>query len=185
MTETARTSELSANEAVALAGFDIERGNLEAALLKLKRVVAEKEPPSESLAMIARIYAQLRLFDSARDYFERYLQAQPDALNEQFQLGMVHFDAGRLHDALETWKQTLQVMPTHPPALFYSGLALLQDGKPADAKRSLDILLQSAPPDNLYFLRAKEVLASMDTSGRPAGATASGADPNIPYRTEH
>jgi hypothetical protein len=50
-----------ADELLALARHDVQRGDLQAGLLKLKGLVALASPPAEAIATIARVYAQLGL----------------------------------------------------------------------------------------------------------------------------
>lgn len=183
--------ELDKEELLALTRLDIERGALEAALLKLKQVLADESPPAEALSMGGRLYAQLGLWERAKDLLQRYLKLQPNAINETFQFGMVHFDGGQAAEAKKIWEGLLKTMPTHPPALFYYGLVLAQEGKIPQAKQSLDTLLKSAPADNLYFGRAKELLQALEQA-KP-GAAGNGGErkdplriaPKDPYKTEH
>lgn len=178
------------DELVALARLDIERNQLDEALWKLKQAQADAAAPAEVFAMLARLYAQLGLWDRAKPLFERYLAAEPNAVNETFQLGMVHFDSGQADEATRIWDKLLLTQPTHPPALFYRALAKQQLGQPAEARHSLDVLLKSAPPDNLYFNRAKELLQVIETqvpASRNAAGTASSLHtaPKDAYKTEH
>lgn len=172
MAKTKNTSSVStdifdADELIALARLDMDKGNVEAALGKLKQVLTNAEPLPEAQAMAAKIYAQLGLYDRARALFQAYLQTNPKAITEKFQFGMTHFDAGQHHEAFVVWEGVLKEFPTHPPALFYKSLVLTQEGKLADAKQTLDILLKSAPPDNLYFGRGKELLQTIGNGQMP------------------
>lgn len=155
-------TELDADELLALVKLDLEKGEIEKALIKLKGVLAHKNPPVEAYAILARTYAQLGLFERAKDNFKIYLKANPDATVESFQLGMTHYDSGESEQALAIWEQILKKEPIHPPALYYRGLALAQLGKLADAKQALDTLLKSAAADNLYFGRARELLQAIN-----------------------
>jgi len=184
----AKTDSFESDELVALARLNIERGEVDEALWKLKQVITETNPPAEALAMSARLYAQLGLFERAKPLFQRYLELQPNAVNEIFQLGMVHFDAGQQAEALKIWDGLLKTQPTHPPALFYRALALHQLDQSPEARHSLDILLKSAAPDNLYFNRAKELLQTIENP--PAGRVAAPTEamrmaPKDAYKTEH
>jgi len=179
-----------ADELMALARLDIESGALDAALQKLKQVIIDPAPPAEALSMAARLYAQLGLWDRAKPLFQRYLESQPNAVNEAFQLGMVHFDGGQADEAILIWENLLKAHPTHPPALFYRALAKHQLGQSAEARHALDILIKSAPPDNLYFNRAKELLQAIESQGPGSGAQGATAEtlrmaPKDAYKTEH
>lgn len=185
--------ELESDELLALARVDVERGNLEAALLKLKQLLADDAAPDEALAMGGRLYAQLGLWERAKVLLQRFLVRQPAAINETFQLGMVHFDAGQPAEARKIWEGLLKTAPTHPPALFHYALALGQESQVELAKHSLETLLKTAPPDNLYFGRAKELLQALELQTRPRSASGNGGEPKDPrriapkdpYKTEH
>jgi len=181
------------DELLALARIEIEKGNLADALLKLKQVVANENVPTEAYSITARLYAQLGLWDRAQKMFDKYLELEPKAVTETFQLGMVHFDAGRPADALAIWDNLLKNHPTHPPALFYRALILTKEGHAQQARQALEVLLKSAPADNLYFGRGKELLQGIDAnpqSAKPAGGNTSAANPRTTlatdaYKTEH
>lgn len=182
------------DELLALARLSLERNDVEDALLKLKKIVAAANPPTEALGLSARVYARLGLFERAAKLYERYLQAHPKAFLEQFQLGMTRFDAGKPDEALKVWAELLKEKPDYAPALFYRALALSQTGKPAEAKNLLERLLKSVAVDNLYFARGKELLQAIESVGSTEKAASSsrngGASPSArmamdPYRTEH
>jgi tetratricopeptide (TPR) repeat protein len=85
-----------------------------------------------------------------------------DAINEILQLAITQFTGGAVQQAKALWSKVLGAYPAHPTALFYSGLALAREGNLAEAKNALDILLRTAPAENLYFASAKELLASVN-----------------------
>jgi tetratricopeptide (TPR) repeat protein len=178
-----------ADELLALARLAIERNDIESALAKLKQALAVEKPLAEAQSMAARVYAQLGLFERAKDLFAAYIAQQPDALVERFQLGMAHFDLGEIDAALQLWDAVLKKDPVHPPALFYSALALAQRNKLSDAKLSLDKLLQSAAADNLYFGRGKDLLNAINSGQFAAPQTATTktrkAMPKDVYQVEH
>ena len=175
-----------ADELLALARLDIEGGKLDEALWKLKQVLTETTPPAEALAMAARLYAQLGLWERAKPLFQRYIEAEPKAMNEVFQLGMVNFDAGEVKEALAIWAGLLKEHPTHPPALFFTALAHSQTGQLAEARHGLDVLLKSAPADNLYFNRGKELLQAIENRPAPGRAVDTARiAPKDAYKAEH
>lgn len=179
------------DELLALLKLDLDKGEFEKALSKIKQLVQSPSAPAEAFAIAARIYAQLGLFERAKDYFKRYLDINPSATIEHFQMGMAHFDSGQVDEAIAIWSGILAKDPINPPALFYSGLAFAQTGKTADARHVLDTLLQSAPADNLYFTRAKDLLAAINNghaNNRDNGAAKESVATMIPkdaYKVEH
>lgn len=183
--QTKLSAELESDELLALARVDIEKGELEQALRKLKIVASSSEPDPEAIAMTARLYAQLGLLDRAKMLFEQYLVLHPDALNERFQLGMVHFDNHQPSEAANLWGQVLASFPTHPPALHYMGLLSAQQNRIPDARRHLEVLLETAPSDNLYFQRSKDLLKAIDDNANLGMPMERGANTGMPYPNEH
>ncbi len=159
------------DELTALARLDIEQGRVEQGLSKLKAILVQEPPPPEAVSMAARLYAQLRLFDRALPLFERYLSMRPGAVDETFQLGMVLLDKGDSQRALEIWEEQLRQQPTFPPGLFYCAVVLSRQGKIAEAKRNLDVLLQTAPADNLYYERSQGLLQAIEGGAVQASAS--------------
>jgi tetratricopeptide (TPR) repeat protein len=175
-----------ADELLALARLDIEGGKLDEALWKLKQVLTETTPPAEALAMAARLYAQLGLWERAKPLFQRYIEAEPKAMNEIFQLGMVNFDGGAVKEALAIWAGLLKDHPTHPPALFFTALAYSQTGQMTEARHGLEVLLKSAPADNLYFTRGKELLHAIENQpAQGRGVETLRIAPKDAYKAEH
>ena len=191
-TKTPMTDELfETDELVALARLDVEKGNIDQALARIKQALADATPPAEALTLGARLYAQLGLFERAQVLYQRFLKSNPGAVIESFQLGMTHLDAGQPQEALAIWDALLKDHPVHPPALFYKALALSQQGQPVDARHALETLLKSAPADNLYFGRGKELLQTLDTGAAPGATIASpnkaprGLPQKDAYKIEH
>ena len=178
---------LEADELLALAKHDIEKGQLENGLRKLKQILATQDPVPEAIAMTARLYAQIGLLPRARDLFQRYLQNDPTAINEKFQLGMVHFDGREFKEAQNVWEEILTTTPIHPPALYYMGLLNAQQNQLGDARRHLEVLLKSVATDNLYFERSKELLQAIDSNLQGMLASENPIHPavNAPYQVEH
>lgn len=153
---------LDQDELLALARIDIEKEELESALIKLKQILLQESPIPDAISMIARLYAQLGLYNKAQEFFGKYVEINPDAEIEYFQLGMTYFESGQNSKAEEIWDDILANKATHPPCLYYKSLSLAKKDNPSGAKELLDVLLKSASPDNLYFQRGKELLIAID-----------------------
>ena len=168
---------LDAEEQLAVAKHEIQRGDLERALSRLKSLASLPRPPADALAVMGRVYAQVGLMDRSQAAFARYLEAHPEAVHETFELGATYFDQGQDAKALEQWGRALLLQPTHPPTLYFSAAALSRTGKNADARRRLDVLFKSAPADNLYVERGRDLLKTLDAA--PAAEAPPAA---APYR---
>lgn len=185
------TENFETDELMALARHDLDRGNLEGALGKLKQILAGTAPLPEAQAMAARLYAQLGLYDRAQALYQAYIKTNPGAVTEKFQFGMTHFESGHARQALAIWEELLKEYPTHPPALFYKALVLAQQGDVADARQTLDILMKSAPADNLYFGRGRELLQAINNgqalplAKSDGGKRTAATVPQDAYKTEH
>src|SRR5262245_36330646 len=152
-------------ELLARSRRDLENGRIEEALLKLKKLMTQATPYVDAFPVAARVYGQLGLLDKARDCYQHYVKAKPEATLEYFELGVTYFESGDKNEAKKIWDTVLVKAPTHPPTLFYSGLLAAQDGRMPDAHRNLDVLIKSTPADNLYVTRARELLKDLE---RPA-----------------
>lgn len=148
-------------ELIALAVNDLSSDQIESALAKLKLAASLDKKIDRAQTLLAKIYAQLKLFDRAIYFFQLYLEQYPTAIQERFELGMVTLDNGEPAEALAIWAPLL-TDTNHPPAVFYSAVAYAELDEIPSARRQLDILLKSIAPDNLYFNRGKELLASLD-----------------------
>ena len=145
-------------ELVALAKFDLDHDKVDFALEKIKIVLISEDCPLEAKGLAARLYAQLKLFNKAKDLYTQYLEISPESTTELFQLGMVNLESGHKEEAISIWSQLLEQNATHPPSLYYSAIAQLEQDHLDEATRNLNVLLQSAPADNLYFGKAKKIL---------------------------
>jgi len=171
---------LDNQELLALVRHHLQRNEIEGALVKVKQVLESDQPPDEALVLAGRVYAQIGMFDRAQAHYQRYLEAHPEAAHEIFELGMTYAQQNRSAEALQEWTRALTLVPMHPPALFFSADMLARGGKPAEARRHLDVLLKSAAPDNMYVERAAKLLQALE-SAQPAGPFAGTADVINPY----
>jgi tetratricopeptide (TPR) repeat protein len=184
-------SEFESDELMALIRLNMDKGDMEAALKKVKAVLLRNDKPNEALSVAARIYAQLGLFSKSSEYYSEFLAQEPEALVERFQLGMTHFDLGEIDQALKVWDEVLKRHEGHPPASYYKALVLSQKGEVATAVELLNGLLKTIMADNLYFDRSRELLAALKQSGRADSGIQSGKKANLKilpedaYKTEH
>ena len=156
------TAHFDAEELLALARLDIDNGNIAEALYKVKSGLALDSYPDDLIALAGRIYAQLGLYQRAAHYLDDYISRCPDSITTKFERGMVELDTNEPALALQIWAGVLQTAPTHPPSLYYCAIANLKLDQVTEANRHINVLLQSAETDNLYYGKAKELLLSLE-----------------------
>lgn len=173
-------SEFDIQENMALATYDIERGELAAALLRIKQVLRHHDAPLGAKSMAARLYAQLGLFAQAQKYFQLLAQEGRLSKLDLFQWGMTYFEQNQWQQALQHWDQVLSMHMHYPPALYYKSLALLELKQHQEALSYLERLVQTTRNDNLYHERATNLLTQV------RGATAAlSSEPSVKTATEH
>lgn len=154
---------LDQEELLALARIDVENNALSDALVKLK-YANRLSSDDECLAMLARVYARIGLFTKAKAHFEQFLSRNSEALVEKFQYGMTHFDSNDDENALKVFQEILQSQKDHPPALYYSALIYSRKLENNKAIQNLELLLSTAPKENLFYLQADELLSNITGS---------------------
>lgn len=157
---------LDSDELIALAGIDINNEHFDNALIKLKYALLRSKT-GEVNAIIARLYARIGLFDKAQKHFESYLEENPDSLTEMFQYAMTHYDAANMDESYEVFESILRQEPKHPPALYYSSLVLVNQSRHAEAKMRLQYILDEIDSDNLFSIKAKELLGALSKGDFP------------------
>ncbi|VAW67895.1 hypothetical protein MNBD_GAMMA08-1909 [hydrothermal vent metagenome] len=160
---------LDNDELLSLTRWQLDQEQLGNALISVKHALKRDDCTIESHRLVAKIYAQLGLYEHAKKAFEHLLELEPDALTEKFQYGMVFYDNGDSDKAIDIWSSVLDSEATYPPALFYSALAKTSLNQQSNAIEHLNILIKSAPSDNLYFERGRELIRSIEENKATGG----------------
>lgn len=161
------------DELLALARMDLQEKNCQESLWKIKLAMGKCDDGHEAYALAGRVYAQIGLYDKARDAYVNYITHNPDAILERFQHGMVLFDMGDFEKAQATWQELLQQSPGYPPALYYMAICWLQADNKDKAMQLITELKNTAPKDNYYVNLAIEMEQRMnqnEDSDSSAGA---------------
>jgi tetratricopeptide (TPR) repeat protein len=164
--ESSFSAALEADELLALSIVDLEKGNYEGALTKLKRALQTEGAPPQVHSTLAKLYADLRLYARAEIHFKEYLAVEPNALIEKFQLGMTFFDRGNVDQARTLWEEVLSAQGDYFPVLYYLALCHARTNV-SQARGYAERLLRLAPSDNLYFDRTRQLLQSLDIASSP------------------
>jgi tetratricopeptide (TPR) repeat protein len=155
---------LDNNELLAITRWHLSRDDFGQALIYYKLIAKQKNAPDEAFKLGGKIYAELGLFEYAEKSFKKFIDRNPDEITEIFQYGMVHLDKGDTDAAVKIWDDLLLKEPNHPPTLFYSALTLSNNKKSDKAKKHLETLIKTAPSDNLYFEKSRDLLLKIENN---------------------
>ena len=144
-------------QALSLAAACAKRGELEGAIVHMKEVLGAVPDHEIANGMLAGIYAELKMPERATARYERVLVANPRNVLARFQLGLLQLTGGRPQEALETLAPNLSDN-TEFLAHFYSALALLELGKPGEARVLLQQAAQRMPADHPLYPQLQGLL---------------------------
>lgn len=167
---------LDGEELVALARLELENNQVAAALVKLKYAKTRQSIPVDVHALLGKAFARLGLFKKAQQEFSIYIERQPDALQERFELGVALRDGGDTAAAITTWSRVLEASPNYPPALFFRSLLLLDENRRDEGVFGLRQLIDTTNPENLYVKRAHDVLNALEGDDKQRTAAYTDSD---------
>lgn len=111
------------------------------------------------LGMLASLYAEIGMNDRAIENFEKIISLNAENPLAVFQLGLIHFKAGRAQKALDIWQSALS--DTDYMMHFYSGLALQSLARIDEAKSMFEQAAKTMPKDHALFGQLQELLKSL------------------------
>jgi Flp pilus assembly protein TadD len=141
---------------------NIRAGNLDNAIVQLKELIESAPRHEVATGMLAGIYAELGMLDRASQCFRRVLDINPQNPLARFQFGLLQLQAQQPEAALTIWRMT-QIKIDDYPTNFYSGLALIELGRTAEARASLDLAAQHMPANHALRPQLTELLAKLSS----------------------
>lgn len=155
---------------VALDASMVERPQtVEQALMQLERS-RDSFPDHEGWVMLASTYASVGKFEQARGAWEEVIKRVPDDANflAAAAEARAQTDPQRRFDApaVALLQRALKINPEHQRARLFSGIALRQQNRPADAARMWEPLLAQVDAANATTLRA-EIDGARKDAGLP------------------
>jgi tetratricopeptide (TPR) repeat protein len=114
------------------------------------------------------------------DALRRKLQEEPES-KLFLQLAEAYRQAGEFEEAVETCRKGLEKHPCYHSARVSLGRLYLETGRPDEAKRELETVLQDVP-DNLLASRLLEQIRNepAEPASPPAAVVAGGGTPPVP-----
>ncbi len=148
-------------ELIALSLHDLRAQNFQAALEKIKHILSVPGFPSQAYAVAGKIYDGLGLHVQARAAFLHFLEFNPDAYMELFEVAILERNIGNYDQAIQVFDKVLAIEPYYPDALFYAGDICFQLNRIDEAKKYLNLLVQTAPDGSEYAPMAEQMLRQL------------------------
>jgi len=152
---------LDTDELFALAQLDFEREDYQGALPKLKKLITNEDFPVGVFSVLGRVYAILGLFNKAKVALETFLEHQPNAVPEHFEIGMIYRQLGDDDAAIRIWDDVLEKAPNFPPVLYSKALYFLDRDLPEESLEQLNFIIETANPNDRHIEMANELISQI------------------------
>jgi tetratricopeptide (TPR) repeat protein len=103
-----------------------------------------------------------RMFGAAATLYAKALEVRPDHHNTRTDLGLSLLQAGKPDDAIEEFQHVLDQDPSHPQAMFYLGLSLVEFRQDTRTAAALWRRLIETNPDFPQISIVRERLAELE-----------------------
>lgn len=113
-------------------------------VLRARRLQVERTPndPLPRLGL-ALTWMEVKQFDRAQPHLEQLVQEHPDFARGWFHLGEIRRMAGDFASAGKCYDRTLIADPGHGPSRYNRALLHLQVGRPEQARRDFEVLVEN------------------------------------------
>lgn len=145
--------------AVARANYD--QGDADGAISKLQQVL-EVEPDN---AMVLQVLVDLMVAEGRVEEAQPFIDRMPEGAkldpNALLNVGIDHYNAGEMDEAMVQFDEVVKNYPELPTALYYRGLVYLGRGENALAAADLKKFIE-VEPDSPKAAEAKEFLSYLE-----------------------
>jgi tetratricopeptide (TPR) repeat protein len=114
----------------------------------------------------------------AVDWYGRALELDPGNANVRTDRGTSYWNLGQADAAIDEFKKSIEIAPTHPQTLYNLGVVYLHGkNNPAEARKFWEKLLAANPnyPDSAKIRQQLDALSNTGTGAAPANRGGSGS----------
>lgn len=165
------TGDFEIGRMLAVAGEQMDRGNLRGALEILRRLLANDPGEARAHALLSLCLRDLKRLHAARHEAQMALALEPELWTAHYALAMVHLAEGRRREALMKIEHALALEPEHAALLRAKAVIQRALGRVEAARASLDqaLSLDAGDPATLVALGTLELDAGrVDAAARLA-----------------
>ena len=113
---------LDAEELLHLGLRATQNDNPEGAIEYFKQCLAQSPDHPQATYLLGAVYAQIGMYDRARDFLQSAITINPHEFTGIFQLGLLHLTSGDVDSARRVWDSLNVLADDHPLYLFKSAM---------------------------------------------------------------
>lgn len=144
----------------AIADTYFREKNIDKAVEALKQALTMAPDDPVTLQLLVNILVGAGRETEAQTYMAKLPQGTKVDANTLLNIGIQHFNDGKMDQALPQFDRVVKENPELPDAYYYRALVYLNQGKNAEAKADLQKLLE-IDPNNKYSKDAREFLKDL------------------------
>lgn len=144
----------------AIADTYFREKNIDKAVEALQQALTMAPDDPVTLQLLVNILVGAGRETEAQTYMAKLPQGTKVDANTLLNIGIQHFNDGKMDQALPQFDRVVKENPELPDAYYYRALVYLNQGKNAEAKADLQKLLE-IDPNNKYAKDAKEFLKDL------------------------
>jgi len=137
-----------------------------AAVIKQMQDLAAQNPKDPEIRLkLANFLYDQKQYGQAIEWYQRTLELDPKNVNARTDLGTAYFYTGRAREALDQYRQSLALNPTHEPTLLNSIVVNLEGTHDLAAAQKAWDRLHQINPNNAALASLKEKLEAARAGG--------------------
>lgn len=150
--DAVRVSSQKIRPRVVLARYFYEKGGIYRAIHENEYAIKIKENYNPAIVNIGLIYLDMGELDTAESYFRQAIHWHPSSdFNARFNLAVALQKKGKLKEAVEQYRETLKINPSHASARHALGGLLIQMGRLEEGIDELEKAVKSAPTNGRFW----------------------------------
>jgi len=147
----------------------------QSAIEHFKRCLDTEPGNAKATYLLGAVYAQLGMYDRAKEFLQQAVNLNPLEYTAVFQLGLLHLTSGDVIAARAAWGGLDELSAQHYLHLFKSGMLALAEDRFADCVQ----LLEQGIADNTVNAALNDDMRKVQTAARAADGTAPPADETV------
>ena len=142
----------------------IRQKNFKEATEILEKALAQGLKAKEALFELASAYEELKVYDQAAVYYQKYVQSEPEhPWNGWFKLAQAYQKNNEVEKAIEAYRQALKLRPEDINSNYNLALLLAASQQYTEAEQAYKKLIELNPRDSVFYYN--QIIQMYDQAG--------------------